>query len=173
MLKEEIKNKIKDYPNFPKEGIVFKDILPIFENPDLFHRIINSMSSHAMFAKTEAIIAIDARGFLLGSAIAFKTSKPLVLARKPGKLPGKIITGEYDLEYGRNSLSIQKNALNSFNRFVIVDDLLATGGTVGCVSDLLTKNRKQVIGLSVLVELEFLNARSKLNFPISAEISFD
>ena len=173
MLQEEIKNKIKDYPNFPKEGIVFKDILPIFENPDLFHRVINSMSSHAMFAKTEAIIAIDARGFLLGSAIAFKTSKPLVLARKPGKLPGELITGEYDLEYGKNSLSIQKNALNSFKRFVIVDDLLATGGTVGCVSDLLTKNNKEVIGLSVLLELVFLNARSKLNFPISAEISFD
>ena len=168
MLKEEIKNKIKDYPNFPKEGIVFKDILPIFENPDLFHRVINTKSSHAMFSKTRHYITD--RDFL-GSAIAFKTSNHF-LARNL-KLPGELITGEYDLEYGKNSLSIQKNALNSFKRFVIVDDLLATGGTVNCVSDLLTKNNKEVIGLSVLVELVFLNARSKLNFPISAEISFD
>ena len=173
MLQDEIKNTIKDYPNFPKDGIIFKDILPIFENPELFEKVINSISGNKMFKKTDAIIAIDARGFLLGSSIALKTCKPLILARKPGKLPGELITGEYQLEYGKNSLSIQKNSLKNFHNFVIVDDLLATGGTVGCVSDLLTKNNKQILGLSVLVELKFLNARSKLNFPVSAEIGFD
>ena len=173
MLQDEIKNTIKDYPNFPKDGIIFKDILPIFENPKLFEKVINSISGNKMFKKTDAIIAIDARGFLLGSSIALKTSKPLILARKPGKLPGELITGEYQLEYGKNSLSIQKNSLKKFTKFVIVDDLLATGGTVGCINDLLTKNNKEILGLSVLVELKFLNARSKLNFPISAEIGFD
>ncbi len=173
MLQDEIKNTIKDYPNFPKNGIVFKDILPIFENPQLFQKIINSASKKEIFAKTDAIIAIDARGFLLGSAIALKTSKPLILARKKGKLPGDVITGKYQLEYGENSLSIQKNSLINFRKFVIVDDLLATGGTVNCVSNLLTKQGKEILGLSVLVELKFLNARKKLSFPVEAEIGFD
>ena len=173
MLQDEIKKTIKDYPNFPKEGIIFKDILPIFENPQLFQKLILAISKNEIFKKTDAIIAIDARGFLLGSAIALKTSKPLILARKPGKLPGELITEEYQLEYGTNSLSIQKNAIRNFNKFVIVDDLLATGGTVNCVSNLLTKNKKIILGLSVLIELKFLKGRNKLNFPVESLLSFD
>ena len=173
MLQDEIKKTIKDYPNFPKDGIIFKDILPIFENPQLFQKVIISMSKNEILEKADAIIAIDARGFLLGSAIAFKTSKPLILARKPGKLPGDLITGKYQLEYGQNSLSVQKNAIRNFNKFVIVDDLLATGGTVNCVSNLLSKNKKTILGLSVLVELKFLNGRNKLNFPVESLLSFD
>ena len=173
MLQDEIKKTIKDYPNFPKDGIIFKDILPIFENPQLFQKVIISMSKNEILEKADAIIAIDARGFLLGSAIAFKTSKPLILARKPGKLPGDLITGKYQLEYGQNSLSVQKNAIRNFHKFVIVDDLLATGGTVNCVSNLLSKNKKTILGLSVLVELKFLNGRNKLNFPVESLLSFD
>ena len=95
----------------------------------------------------------------------------MIVARKPGKLPGKLITREYDLEYGKNSLSIQNNALSKYNSFVIVDDLLATGGTVNCVSNLLQKERKEIFGLLTVVELKKLGGRSKFNFPIKSIIS--
>ena len=170
MLQDEIKNTIKDYPNFPKDGIIFKDILPIFENPKLFEKVINSISGNKMFKKTDAIIAIDARGFLLGSSIALKTSKPLILARKPGKLPGELITGEYQLEYGKNSLSIQKEALKKFSSYVIVDDLLATGGTVDCIARLINENGRNVLGLLTVVELESLDGRTRFDFPVESII---
>ena len=95
----------------------------------------------------------------------------MIVARKPGKLPGEIITREYDLEYGKNSLSIQSNALKKFSSFVIIDDLLATGGTVNCVSRLLQDHRKKILGLITVVELKKLNGRLKLDFPVQSMIS--
>ena len=124
------------------------------------------MSSNQFLKNAEAIISIDARGFIFGSAVALESSKPMVVARKPGKLPGQLITREYDLEYGKNSLSIQSNALKKFNPFVIIDDLLATGGTVNCLSMLLHGLRKEILGLITVVELKKLNGRSKLDFPV-------
>ena len=124
------------------------------------------MSDSQIIKNSEAIIAIDARGFIFGSAICLESSKPMVVARKPGKLPGELIKKNYDLEYGENSLSIQKSALKKYNSFAIVDDLLATGGTVNCVSNLLTSNGKKVLGLLAVVELRKLNGRSKFNFPV-------
>ena len=129
------------------------------------------MSSNEFLKKAEAIISIDARGFIFGSAVALKSSKPMVVARKPGKLPGHVLTREYDLEYGKNSLSIQSSALKKFNSFVIVDDLLATGGTVNCVSRLLQDQGKEVIGLITLIELNKLKGKSKFDFPVMSVIS--
>ena len=159
------------YKDFPKKGIDFKDILEIIQYPNIFRELISEMSSSQFLKNAEAIISIDARGFIFGSAIALKSSKPMIVARKPGKLPGQIVTREYDLEYGKNSLSIQKNALNKFNSFVIVDDLLATGGTVNCVSKLLKKEKREILGLLTVVELENLNGRSNLEFPVQSIIS--
>ena len=124
------------------------------------------MSSSPFLKNAEAIISIDARGFIFGSALALESSKPMIFARKPGKLPGQLLTREYDLEYGKNSLSIQNNALKKFNSFVIVDDLLATGGTVNCVSRLVQKQSKEILGLITVVELKELEGRSKLDFPV-------
>ena len=118
------------------------------------------------------IIAIDARGFIFGSAIAFKLSKPLIVARKPGKLPGEIISKSYNLEYGSNSLSIQEKSLSEYETFFIVDDLLATGGTVNCVWDIINSKGKKITGLSVVIELKDLNAKSKLNFPVESQIIY-
>ena len=129
------------------------------------------MSSSQFLTNAEAIISIDARGFIFGSALALESSKPMIVARKPGKLPGQILTRKYDLEYGENSLSIQRNALKKFNSFVIVDDLLATGGTVNCVSRLLKDQMKNVLGLITVVELTELKGRSKLDFPVQSIIS--
>jgi len=167
---KKLEDLILTYKDFPKKGIDFKDVLEILQYPDIFQDLILKMSSNPFLKNAEAIISIDARGFIFGSAVAIESSKPMIVARKPGKLPGQLLTREYDLEYGKNSLSIQCNALKKFNSFVIVDDLLATGGTVNCVSRLLYEERKEILGLITVVELKKLKGRSKLNFPVQSMV---
>ncbi len=169
---KKLKELISTYKDFPKKGINFKDVLEIMQEPEVFIELILKMSSSQILKRSEAIISIDARGFIFGSAIALESSKPMIVARKPGKLPGEIVTGKYNLEYGENSLSIQKSALKKYNSFAIVDDLLATGGTVECVANLLKRNDKKVSGLLTVVELLTLEGRNKFNFPVESSISF-
>ena len=168
---KKLQDLILTYKDFPKDGVNFKDVLEILKYPDIFKELILKMSSNQFLKDAEAIISIDARGFIFGSAVALESSKPMIVARKPGKLPGKILTREYDLEYGKNSLSIQSNALKKFNSFVIIDDLLATGGTVNCVSRLLQDQNKEILGLITVVELKKLNGRMNLDFPVQSIIS--
>ncbi len=168
---KKLEDLILTYKDFPKKGIDFKDVLEILQYPDIFKEIILKMSSNQLLKNADAIISIDARGFIFGSAVSIKSSKPMIAARKPGKLPGHILTREYDLEYGKNSLSIQSNALKKFNSFVIVDDLLATGGTVNCVSRLLQDQRKEILGLITVVELKKFKGRLKFEFPVESIIS--
>ena len=168
---KKLEDLILTYKDFPTKGIDFKDVLEILQYPDIFQDLILKMSSTQFLRNAEAIISIDARGFIFGSAVALESSKPMIVARKPGKLPGHVLTREYDLEYGKNSLSIQSNALKKFNSFVIVDDLLATGGTVNCVSKILQNQRKEILGLITVVELNELKGRSKFDFPVQSIIS--
>jgi adenine phosphoribosyltransferase len=168
---KKLEDLILTYKDFPKKGIDFKDVLEILQYPDIFQELILKMSSSQFLKNAEAIISIDARGFIFGSAVALESSKPMLVARKPGKLPGELFTREYDLEYGKNSLSIQSNSLEKFNSFVIIDDLLATGGTVNCVSRLLKDQRKEILGLITVVELEKLKGRLKFGFPVQSMIS--
>ena len=163
---------IETYKDFPKKGIDFKDVLGIMHEPEVFKELILKMSSSQIIKNAEAIISIDARGFIFGSAISLQASKPMIVARKPGKLPGEICEKNYSLEYGENSLSIQKKAIQKYNSFAIVDDLLATGGTVNCVSKILQSKNKEVTGLLVVVELKKLEGGLKLNFPIESYINF-
>ena len=161
---------ILTYKDFPQKGIDFKDVLGILQEPIVFKELIFQMSESKIIKNSDAIISIDARGFIFGSAISLQSSKPMIVARKPGKLPGEIFKQSYSLEYGENSLSIQKNALLKYNSFAIVDDLLATGGTVNCVSDLLQRNGKEILGLLTVVELSKLDGRSKFDFPVESSI---
>ena len=165
---ERLRDLIDTYKDYPKKGIEFKDVLGIIQEPKVFKEIIFKMSSSQIIKNAEAIISIDARGFIFGSAISLQASKPMIVARKPGKLPGKLLERNYNLEYGKNSLSIQKKALKRYNSFAIVDDLLATGGTVDCVSKIIESNNKEVVGLLVVVELLKLEGRLKLNFPVES-----
>ena len=150
---KKLEDLITTYKDFPKKGIDFKDVLGIIQEPSIFKELILKMSESQIIKDSEAIIAIDARGFIFGSAISLISSKPMVVARKPGKLPGDLIKQNYKLEYGENSLSIQKSVLRKYNSFAIVDDLLATGGTVNCVSNLILSSDKEVRGLITVVEL--------------------
>ena len=165
---EKLKYFIDNYKDFPKKGIEFKDLLGILQEPEVFKDLIHEMSKSKIIKNSEAIVSIDARGFIFGSAISLCSSKPMLLARKPGKLPGDIEEEKYNLEYGENSLSIQKNPLNKYNSFAIVDDLLATGGTVECVAKLLERNNKKIMGLITVLELFELKGRDKLNFPVES-----
>ena len=167
---EHLGQLISTYENFPKKGVSFKDVIEILQHPSTFRKLILEMAQSEILKKAEAIISIDARGFIFGSAISLQSAKPMIVARKPGKLPGELVTKKYNLEYGENSLSIQKKALKKYNSYAIVDDLLATGGTVSCVSDLLTNNNKKVLGLLVVVELKNLEGRSRFNFPVESSV---
>ena len=163
---------IDTYKDFPKKGIEFRDVLGIIQEPEVFKELILKMSTSLIIKNADAIISIDARGFIFGAAISLQASKPMIVARKPGKLPGELLEQNYNLEYGNNSLSIQKKALKKYTSYAIVDDLLATGGTINCVSNILKNNDKGVAGLLVVVELMKLEGRLKLNFPVESSITF-
>ena len=168
---KKLEDLIKTYYDFPKKGIAFKDVLGIIQDSEVFKELILKMSANELLKNCDAIISIEARGFIFGSAISLQASKPMLVARKPGKLPGELIQENYSLEYGMNSLSMQKFALNKFNSFVIVDDLLATGGTINCVANLIRKSGKEVSGAMIVVELLELCGRSKFNFPVESVIA--
>ena len=166
-----LESLIKTYNDFPQKGIAFKDILGIIQDAEIFRELILKMSSNKVIKNSEAIISIEARGFIFGSAISLQASKPMLAARKPGKLPGELIQENYYLEYGESSLSIQKESLKKFNSYAIVDDLLATGGTIECVANLIRKSGKEVIGSLTVVELVELNGKQKLDFPVESILS--
>ena len=165
---KKLANLIKTYNNFPKKGIAFKDVLGIIQDSEVFRELILNMSSNEIIKNSDALISIDARGFIFGSAISFQSSKPMIVARKPGKLPGELIEEKYSLEYGNDSLSIQNEALEKFSSYAIVDDLLATGGTVECVARLIKKKGKRITGLLTVIELIELNGRSKFDFSVDS-----
>ncbi len=172
MLENDLNKHIDSYPDFPKEGINFKDITPIFSNPKVFNMVIDKFSEFESCNTAEALVAIDARGFLFGSALSIKLKKPLILARKPGKLPGNLTTKKYQLEYGENSLSLQDKSLDSFQSFCIVDDLLATGGTVNCVKEIIESKNKKITGLIIVIELLELKGSKNFNFPVNSLIKY-
>ncbi len=172
MLSERLKDSINDYPDFPKKGIIFKDISPIIADPELFSDLIDKVKSYSFFNDAEAIIAIDARGFIFGSAVAKSIKKPLVMARKKNKLPGLVIEESYGLEYGNDNLCLQESSISLFQKFVIMDDLLATGGTAKCVIDMLRKRKKEILALSVVIELSELDGANSLGIPVYSEVKF-
>ena len=167
---KEILEYITNYDDFPQKGIIFKDLFGILREPNIFRDLIDRMASSQEIQDSDAILAIEARGFIFGSAIAFHSGKPMIVARKPNKLPGKLIMKKYDLEYGSNTLTIQKKSIESYHKFNIVDDVLATGGTAKCIYDLLTSAGKEVTGYSMVVELKQLNGRSKLIGSVNSQL---
>ena len=172
-LHQKLINIFGSYKDFPKKGIVFCDILPVLRDVTVFNELIESMSKVSFIGESDALIAIDARGFIFGTAIATMSKKPLILARKPGKLPGEVLEESYTLEYGSNTLCIQKESIQNYKSFSIIDDLLATGGTAKCVEKLLTDQKKIVRGLSVVVELTSLEGYKNLACEVSSQVKLD
>jgi len=167
---KEILKCITNYDDFPQKGINFKDLLGIIREPNIFRGLIDRMASSQEIQNSDAILAIEARGFIFGSALAFQSGKPMIVARKQHKLPGKVIIKKYNLEYGSDTLTIQKESIEKYHRFSVVDDILATGGTAKCVSDLLTSAGKEVTSYNMVVEIKSLNGRKNLKSPVYSQL---
>ncbi len=167
---KEILEYITNYDDFPQKGINFKDLFGILREPNIFRGLIDRMASCQVIQDSDAILAIEARGFIFGSAIAFHRGKPLIVARKPNKLPGKLIMKKYDLEYGSNTLTIQRKAIEKYQKFSVVDDVLATGGTAKCVTDLIISAGKIVTDYNMVVEIKSLNGRRNLSGPVNSQL---
>jgi adenine phosphoribosyltransferase len=159
---EQLKNIIRDVPDFPKEGIVFKDITTLLADAKSFQRVVDLMSHRYVDMDIDLILGVEARGFIMGSALAYKLGKGVVLVRKPGKLPYKTYSATYELEYGTDELHIHQDAIKKGQKVLIADDLLATGGTVKAVIELIEKMGGEVVECAFLAELEFLNGKDKL-----------
>ena len=157
-----MKEYIRDVPDFPKEGIIFKDITTLISNGDAFKYAVDKMIEPFKEENIDRIIGIESRGFLFGGAMAYILGTGVNIARKPGKLPWKTIREEYSLEYGTNALEIHMDAVKDGEKILIVDDLLATGGTALAVAKLVERLGGSVVGISFLIELTFLNGRKKL-----------
>jgi adenine phosphoribosyltransferase len=161
-LLEDLKARIRDVPDFPKPGILFKDVTPVLADPRLFGRVVNAMSAPFRGRHINKVVGVEARGFLLGAPIALALHAGFAPARKPGKLPWKTVTERYALEYGEDGLQLHEDAVKPGDQVLIVDDLLATGGTAEATTRLVTKLGGEVVGYSVLISLDFLPGRERL-----------
>jgi len=159
---EELKGIIRDVQDFPKKGIVFKDITTLLEDGKSFQRMIDLISHRYLDKKIDKIVGVEARGFILGAALAYKLGCGITLVRKPGKLPHKTIKKTYQLEYGTDTLEIHADSLHSGDRVLIADDLLATGGTVSAVVELVESLGAELVECAFLAELDFLEGRKRL-----------
>ncbi len=162
MLVGDLKKVIRKIPDFPKPGINFYDITTLFADPVAFRTAANKMIERYRGEKIDAFVGIEARGFILAAVMAYSLEAGLVLVRKPGKLPGKTLAEEYSLEYGAGQVEIHEDAVEPGQRVVIVDDLLATGGTAAAVGKLLNRVDARVEGFAFMVELAFLGGREGL-----------
>jgi len=158
----DLKSYIRDVPGYPKPGIIFKDITPMWQNPGAFREMVNQLVARCGSSKVDAIAAIEARGLIIGSAMAFVMGTGLVPVRKAGKLPWNTVKASYSLEYGSATSEIHTDAFKPGAKILIVDDLLATGGTAEAAVKLVQELKGEVVGAVFLVELAFLTGRERL-----------
>lgn len=159
---QQIDDYIRHIPDFPKKGIIFHDITPLLQNADVFELAIDSMAEILKNKEIDYLVGIESRGFIFASALSIKLGTGLVVVRKPGKLPYVTINASYDLEYGKDSLEIHQDAISKGKKVVIIDDLLATGGTAGATGDLVDQLGGSILGYMFLIELTELNGKKKL-----------
>ena len=173
MTLEEIRALIRDVPDFPKPGIVFKDITPLLADPDGFSATIDHLGESVADLDADGILAIESRGFIFGAALAQKVGLPMHLVRKRGRLPRETLSIRYELEYGFDHLEVHTDAIEPGGRYLIVDDLMATGGTAAAVAKLVRQEEGIVVGCAVVIELAFLDGREVLDdCPVVSLISF-
>jgi len=157
-----LRAKIRDIPNFPKPGIIFKDITPLLKDPHTFNLAINLLADRYIGKHITCAVGIEARGFILGAALAYKLNVGFVPVRKSGKLPAQTLKAGYELEYGTDELEVHRDALPAGSRVIIVDDLIATGGTIAAVINLMQNLQCEVVEIACLIELSLLNGRQRL-----------
>jgi len=164
---------IRDVPDFPQKGIIFKDITTLLKNKEAFKHTIDLIVEKYHGKKIDKIVGIESRGFIFGGAISYLLGCGFVPARKPGKLPAEKISESYTLEYGTNTLELHTDAIEPGEKVVIIDDLLATGGTAAAVAKMIERLKGKVVGIEFLIELEFLKGRDKLKgYPVNSYIRY-
>lgn len=159
---DEIRARIRDVPDFPQKGIVFKDITPVLSDPKLFRRVIDAFVARWKDERIDKVVAIESRGFIFGAPLAYALGAGFTIVRKPGKLPWQVIREAYSLEYGENVLELHVDAVGPKDRVLVVDDVLATGGTADAVGRLVARQGGQLVAYSFLVELGFLHGARRL-----------
>jgi adenine phosphoribosyltransferase len=159
---EQLKALIRDVPDFPQPGIVFKDITPLLRDPEAFSTVVDTMVVHFGRGNVDRVVGIEARGFIVAAPVAYHFNAGFVPVRKQNKLPWETESASYDLEYGSETLEIHRDALQPGERVLVVDDVLATGGTARATADLVERLGAKVIGISCIIELSFLGGREKL-----------
>jgi adenine phosphoribosyltransferase len=170
----DLAGRIRDIPDFPKRGIVFKDIMPLLADPESLRETVERLAEFAEPRRPDLILGAEARGFILGAALAYRLGCGFVAARKPGKLPWRTISAKYALEYGFDALELHADAIRPGARVLVHDDLLATGGTARAKVDLVEQLGGTVVGLAFVIELQFLNGREKLaGYDVFSLVQYD
>ncbi len=159
---EELRRRIRDIPDFPRAGILFRDITPLLSDGSTFRQAIDAIGERYLKQRIDVVVGVEARGFIMGAALAYKLGAGNVLVRKAGKLPYKTHRTTYDLEYGTDSLEIHQDAIKPGQRVLVSDDLLATGGTISATVNLVQQLGGQIVELAFLIELTALNGRARL-----------
>lgn len=170
----ELKEHIRSIPDFPKKGIVFRDITTLLGDAAIFRKSVDMLYDRYKDKKIDAVVCVESRGFIFGSVLAYKLNAAMVPVRKKGKLPYETYSATYELEYGVDTLEIHKDALKEGSNVIIVDDLLATGGTTKAVIELVKKSKAKILETAFVIELEFLNGREKIKeCPIFSLVKYD
>ncbi len=170
----DLKAYIQDIPDFPEPGIVFKDITPLFLDAEALRATVSALAEHARSVEADYLVSAEARGFVLGGAIATEIGAGFILARKPGKLPRETASAEYQLEYGVDTLEVHSDAIGPGSRVLVHDDLLATGGTASALCDLVENAGATIAGCAFVIELGFLGGRERLApHPVHSLITYD
>ena len=170
---EELKKIIRDVPDFPKPGIIFKDITTLVGDGPAFNKVVNVLAERYADKNIDAVLAIESRGFIFGAPLAYKLGAGFVIVRKPGKLPAETVSVTYELEYGTDTLEMHIDAIKPGQRILVIDDLLATGGTASAAAQMVEQVQGELVELAFVVELDFLKGREKLlKYPVYSMLHF-
>jgi len=169
----DLKQHIRGIPDFPKPGILFYDISTLLAHPQAWQATVERLADAVRPHRPDLLVGIESRGFLVAAPLAYALGSGFAMVRKKGKLPGKTVRFTYDLEYGTDTIEIQEDAISPGQRVIVVDDLIATGGTTEAAINLVTQQGATVVGAACIIELSFLNGRSRIPVPVTAMVNYD
>lgn len=168
-----LQEKIRDVPDFPKKGIIFKDITTLLKDASAFKYVVDTLAEKYRDGRLDVVVAMEARGFIFAAPLAYRLGIGFIPARKPGKLPARTVSAQYSLEYGTDTIEMHQDAIIPGQRVLIVDDLLATGGTARATAELVEKLGGKIAGIAFVIELTFLNGRERLaNYPVFSLVQY-
>ena len=169
----DLKAHIRSIPDFPKPGILFYDISTLLAHPEAWHTTIERLGAAVRPLRPDLLVGIESRGFLVAAPLAYTLGNGFAMVRKQGKLPGRTVRFSYDLEYGTDTIEVQEDAVAPGQRVIVLDDLLATGGTMQAAINLVRRQGGEVVGAACIIELSFLNGRSRIDVPFSSMVTYD